>query len=220
MVDYATLVQDLQDWAEDDDTEFVAAIPRIITLAHDRVVKDLDLGIYTANEAIPTVGAQSFIPRPSEVTAAMPIMEITGAFYVLSGRPVWLERRSPNYVLDHQSGATSGPPKYYAEYDEAQLELSPIPDTVYSINVQIALRPLPLSGTTTTTWVSVHAPDLLFSACLIEGEGFLKSDDRIDVWKTKYQELLPSAKKELYSLLRARYQLTPLEIPAQPTVQR
>jgi len=81
-------------------------------------------------------------------------------------------------------------------------------------------RPARLSVGNATTWLSLHQDDLLFKACLAESERFLKSDDRVELWKTEYTEALPLAKRETYELLNQRYNLTPLEVPAVPTNQR
>jgi hypothetical protein len=61
---------------------------------------------------------------------------------------------------------------------------------------------------------------MLFKACLVEAEGFLKSDDRVPMWAEQYVAALPLAKRETYELLNQRYNLTPLEVPAVPTTQR
>jgi hypothetical protein len=65
----------------------------------------------------------------------------------------------------------------------------------------------------------LHQDDLLFKACLAESEKFLKADDRVDVWKADYIEVLALAKRETYTLLQEHYNLTPLEVPAAPLNQ-
>jgi hypothetical protein len=132
----------------------------------------------------------------------------------------FLELRSTDFVRDHQTIGATAPPKYYSEQTETDWLLSPIPDNTYTLNARGVTRPTRLSGTQTTTWLSLHQDDLLFKACLAEAEGFLKSDDRVQIWQEQYVSALPLAKRETYELLNQRYNLTPLEVPGVPTTQR
>lgn len=213
---YTQLVQDLQDWIEDDDTEFVAAIPRIINLGELRVLKDLDLGIFKEDQTAPTVASQEFVTYPA---TTLQLVAWKSLYYDNAGERVWLELRGSDYVRDYQVPSSTGAPKYYAE-ENGQWLLAPIPDAIYTINGRALVRPTPLSAINDTNWVGDTVDELLFKACLSESEQFLKSDDRVALWKQEYQELLPTTKRDVYTLLGEHYQLTPLEAPGVPTIGR
>jgi hypothetical protein len=216
-ITYAELVAKLQAWMEDDDAEFVGSIDDIINLGEMRLWKDLDLSIFTSEDTVATVGSQATVTKP---TSDPQLVSWQSIYYDNGSVRTFLELRSTDFVRDHQTiGATSAP-KYYAETNETDWLLSPIPDAIYTLNARGVTRPTRLSGSQTTTWLSTHQDDLLFKACLAEAEGFLKSDDRVPMWVQQYVDALPLAKRETYELLNQRYNLTPLEVPAVPTTQR
>lgn len=213
---YTELVADLQEWLEDDDTEFAASIPRLINLGELRVIKDLDLGIFKEDQTAATVGSQEFVTYPA---TTLDLVAWKSIYYDNAGQRVWLELRGSDYVRDYQVPAATGAPRYYAE-ENGQWLLAPIPDAIYTLNARALVRPAPLSVSNTTNWLSDTVDDLLFKACLAESDQFLKSDDRVAMWKQEYQELLPTTKRDVYTLLGEHYQLTPLEVPGVPTTGR
>jgi hypothetical protein len=214
---YAELVQKLQDWVEDDDNEFVGSIDDVINLGEMRLWRDLDLSIFTSEDTVTTSASQATVTKPVTDPELVTWQSI---YYDNAGVRTFLELRSTDFVRDHQTIGATAPPKYYSEQTETDWLLSPIPDNTYTLNARGVTRPTRLSGTQTTTWLSLHQDDLLFKACLAEAEGFLKSDDRVQIWQEQYVSALPLAKRETYELLNQRYNLTPLEVPGVPTTQR
>jgi len=214
---YAELVQNLQDWMEDDDTEFVGAIDDLINLGEMRLWRDLDLSIFTSEGTTTTAAGTDTAVKP---VTDLELVTWQSIYYDSAGERTYLELRSTDFVRDHQVVGATAQPTYYAEQTETDWLLSPIPDNTYTLNARGVTRPARLSVGNATTWLSLHQDDLLFKACLAESERFLKSDDRVELWKTEYTEALPLAKRETYELLNQRYNLTPLEVPAVPTNQR
>ena len=219
---YTELEANLQAWLEDDDLEFQGSIPEIIDLGQMRLWRDLDLSIFTSEDTSPTVASNELLAKPTTDTEVVSFQSLWFDFDPGTGtQRYWLELRSTDFVRDYQQPGTTGIPKYYSEVDDSNWALAPIPDAIYTVNTRGTTRLSPLVKTTNeTNWLSLHMDDLLFKACLVESERFLKSDDRVEMWKTDYVETLPIAKRETYTLLQERYNLTPLEVPAVPTQQR
>jgi hypothetical protein len=217
---YGELEAKLQAWLEDDDAEFQGSIPDVIDLAQMRLWRDLDLSIFSAEETANTAVGNPVVTKPTTDTE---LVSWNSIYYpVAGGKNVYLELRSTDFVRDHQTAGTNAPPRYYAEQSETDIILSPLPDQIYVMNFRGTTRLTPLDSNTPsdTNWLSLHQSDLLFKACLAEAEAFLKSDDRKPIWFEDYTGALPLAKKETYNLMQARYQLTPLQVPASPTTQR
>lgn len=214
---YAELLANLQNWVEDDDAEFVASLPEIINLGEMRLWRDLDLSLFTSEDTTVTVASTETVAKP--VTDAE-LVSFQSLWYDNAGERTFLELRSSDWIRDYQNPAVEGPPRFYAEQSENNWIVAPIPDAIYNLNTRGVTRPERLGVANATTWLSLHQDDLLFKACLAESEGFLKSDDRIDLWKAQYTEALPLAKRETYEMLNQRYNLTPMEVPAVPTNQR
>lgn len=215
---YAELEQNLQDWLEDDDAEFQGSIEEVIQLGQMRLWRDLDLSIFTSEDTATTSIGAATITKPVTDTE---LVSFKSLWYDNLGERTFLELRSADFIRDYQVPGQNAAPKYYCELNEAQWELAPVPDAIYTINTRGTTRLDVLDPiTNTTNWLSLHQSDLLFKACLAEAENFLKADDRAPIWFEQYQGVLPLAKKETYELLEARYQLTPLQTPASPTTQR
>lgn len=211
---YDELVAKLQAWEEDDDLEFQSSIDDIINLGEMRLWRDLDLSIFSSEDTAPTVATNELLVKPTTDTE---LVSFQSLWYDNAGKRTFLELRSADWIRDYQS--VDAAPRFYCELDETNWALAPIPDAVYTVNVRGTTRPTRLSSGNTTTWLSLHQDDLLFKACMAESESFLKSDDRIELWKTQYTEALPLAKRETYTLLKEHYNLTPLEVPAAPLNQ-
>lgn len=213
---YTTLVSDIQAWLEDDDAEFEGSVDKVIELGEYRLLRDLDLTIFTSVDTVATVADTATITKPSTDPSVIAWQTL---WYGSAPDTVFLELRSHDYVRDYQSG-TSDAPKYYAELNETTWLLAPVPDAIYTINTRGIARPDGLSSGQATSWLGTHASDILLKACLAEAEGFLKSDDRKPMWEEDYSQRLVNAKREIYTLLGQHYNLTPLEVPAQPTNAR
>ena len=213
---YTELSDKLQAWLEDDDAEFVGSIDDVINLGEMRLWRDLDLAIFKSDDTTPTVMSAETLTKP---TGDLELVTWQSLYYDNAGERIWLELRSVDFVRDHQVIGATAPPKYYAEQTELLWLLSPIPDAVYTVNARGITRLTRLSVGNPTTWLSLHQDDMLFKVCLAEAEGFLKADDRVDVWTAQYAAALPLAKRETYELMNSHYHLTPLELPAAPLNQ-
>ena len=214
---YNDLVQNLQDWLEDDDSEFTGSIPEIIHLGELRLWRDLDLAIFSSQSTVNTAVNSGVLVKP---TTDPNLVSFTQLYYDDGDRRYWLELRSSDYVRDMQTPSSLGRPKYYAEESSAAWLVAPLPNAIYDVNCRGTTRPTQLSTGTQSTWLSTHQEDLLLKACLAEAEKFLKSDDRSPMWEQDYMARLGPAKTETRNMLQSRYQLTPMEVPAVPTVQR
>lgn len=213
---YTLLSADLQGWLEDDDAEFEGSIDKVIELGELRLLRDLHLSIFHTVDTAATVSGTATLTKP---TTDASVIAFDSLWYGTAPNTVFLELRSHDFVRDYISG-TNGPPKYYAELSETEWLLGPVPDAIYTVNTRGIARPDGLSSGQATTWLSTHASDILLKACLAEAEGFLKSDDRKPIWEEDYGQRLLNAKREIYTLLGQAYNLSPLEVPAQPTNAR
>ena len=90
--------------------------------------------------------------------------------------------------------SVEGSPKYYSWDDDVTLMLAPTPNAATAagtLDLSYTYRPDQLSGTQTTTWLSLNAPDLLLHACMLEVLTFEKAEqDTIADYTAKYQQAL------------------------------
>jgi hypothetical protein len=74
----------------------------------------------------------------------------------------------------------------------AEFQLSPIPDSIYEIELLYYASPDYLSATNPSNVFLANAPDLLLYGSLAEAEPYLMNDERIQTWAGLYQKGLDS----------------------------
>jgi len=193
MSTYASLTQDLQDWAENDDTEFTNETDNFIAFAESRIFRDAPfLPIYKGTDTGTMVSGTESITL-TNTTRTIRSMTIT-----VSASFVTLHQRLDSYLRDYAPAtATTGIPKYYARTNETTVIVAPTPNSTYAYTLNVTKQPTALSGGNTTTWLSLRAPDLLLFACLIEAMGFLKNPESVAMWEQRYASALASLQNEM-----------------------
>lgn len=195
---YAQLYAALQSWPEDDSSEYQADLPRIIALGETRLVVDLNLELFDQTYSnIIVTGNQRLVTKPAATIATRKLgILVNGRYYPLLLRTRdWCDNYAPDATLLAQ-------PKFYCEYSETQWEFVATPNQNMLAKAVVIERPAGLSSSNQNTWLGDNAGDLLFAACLMEAEHWIKADDRYGDIKAKYDELLMVRRLELQNLIR------------------
>lgn len=199
---YTTIKAALQDFLEDDGTEFVAAIDSIIPLAEDRLLRDLDLDIFDTTATTAFSAATATLAKPTGFVAerALHYTDANSDFQ-------YLEKKSWEYVKDYwpKAATTTASPKYYCDYDDSTWYLCGTPSGTNAVTIRYIKRPAGMTSGNPTTWFGTNVGDLLFYACLAVSEQYLKGDPRVAVWMGEYSQRLAAVLKELKPLDRANY---------------
>lgn len=192
---FDSLKDAVQEWLEEDSTEFSAALPNIVNNAELMLLKDLQFSIFD-QIATGTLTTAS-------LTKPTGYLNTVDLFITVSGAQVLLTPKPWGYVNEY--GGT-GQPLYFAEKDATTLQVAPVP-TSQAYTLRFCKRPTPLSETTgaTTTWLSANVADALLWATIVMSEHFMKNDERIAVAKENYQMALTSARAEHATLVRRTY---------------
>jgi len=114
---------------------------------------------------------------------------------------VWLEQRDTTFVDEYTGNRTiTGEPKYWANWDNDTLILAPTPDDTYTISVWYNEQPERLgdgtSNTTTTTFISNNAPEVLLYGVLSETFSYLKNIQDMQLYTQKFQTALTAFANE------------------------
>ena len=200
---YTTLKAALLSFTEELSTDTYADdIDKIIPLAEDKVLRDLDLELFDKTEAGAFTGSNAFLTKPTDLLSVR-VMHYTDA----SGNFQLIEPRSWAVCKDYwpKVATTTATPKYFAEYDDTSWFIAGTPASGLTVTIRFISRPAGLTSSNTTTWLGTNVGDLLFYACLVTSEQYLKADDRIATWKTEYVERLTAAKFELKPETRSDY---------------
>jgi len=186
---YTELKDAIADWL--DRSDLTARIPDFIALAETRINRELRIRAMEYRATMNTTAGQRYF--------ALPGGYIQMRNFQLNTNPVTpLEYITPE-MLDRLYGSnTSGKPKAYSLIGD-EIQLAPIPDAVYEVEMAYYEKFTPLGdgtgGTVTSNWLTANAPDILLYGALIEAEPFIKNDERIQLWLTAYKEAVDKLQK-------------------------
>jgi len=112
-------------------------------------------------------------------------------------------KRSFDFIQNYL-GAAAGRPYYFADHGQSEWLIAPAADAnATAVKRRYVQRP-PSIVVAQNTWIGDNVGQLLFTACLMEAEQWLKVDDRYADMKTKYYgELLPNARGEVMIAARS-----------------
>jgi hypothetical protein len=172
--------------------------PYVVTFS-DQEIQSVTLtnGATTATWTLPMAAAVT----ANAVLNSLFIVE-RNLWAVYGGQTKIMVKRSFDFVTLY-AGAAAGRPYYYADQGQGTWNFAPAADVLATaIKRRYVQRP-PSIVVAQNTWIGDNTGDLLFTACLMESEHWLKADDRYADMKTKYyEELLPNARGEV--MLAAR----------------
>ena len=182
---YDSLVNDLENYPERDDSPYIDQIPRFIMMAENRLAKEVrGLGVMqfvqsTLSTSNPILAKPERWRETVSFTITLPTMRMA------------LQPRSIQYCRSFWPDSSEvGVPRYYADYDYEHFYLAGTPDDDYAFELTYYERPEPLSDTNQTNWYTQYAPDVLLYACLIEAQPFLKLDSRTAQFKGLYDNAI------------------------------
>jgi len=187
---------------EETGTEFAGDLDILIPLAEDKVLRDLDLELFDETFVGTLTADSPWLTKPTGILGVR-TLHYTDA----SGNYQLLEPRSWAFCKDYwpKAATTTATPKYFSEFSDTSWMVAGTPSSELTVTARCIKRPAGLDGSTSTTWLSQHAGDLLLFAALELSEMYLKSDERIPTWKQGYLERLVVARNELKPETRVDY---------------
>lgn len=195
---YNQLHDALQSWPVEENDEYTADLPKIIDMGELRLVRDLNLEIFdTTDSAIVVTSGSRFLTKPTGHIQTRTLWLIT------SGTKTPLLLRSRDFCNSlAPTPATTGVPRYYCEYSTTQWMVVPTPNATGTAESLFIKRPTGLAPGTQNTWLGDNCGDVLFAACLMEAELWLKADDRYADVEKQYNDKLNIARAELRNSIR------------------
>ena len=183
---YDNLVQDVINYMERNDAQFVAQIPSLIGLAESAIAAELKTLLQLTVVETTLNQNQVVLNKPARwrKTVSMKV----------NGQPMLM--RSQDYVAQYQSESSAGVPKYYAEYDYNNFAFAPKPDQAYQIEIIYYSEIQPLDTTNQQNLFTRECPQAMLFGTLLQAQGYLKALDKLPVWKQYYTDSLAALKKE------------------------
>jgi len=187
---YNSLILDIQQYLERNDSAVTNQIPEFIMLAEFEIAQQIKtLGQLQVVESTMVTG-NPVIPKPARWRKTVSMNLTTGGQI----QPIFL--RKYEYLRQYApSSTTTGTPLYYADYNYDNWIVAPTPDQNYTFEVLYYERLAPLSNDNQTNWLTQNAPNAMLYGTLLQAILFVKNDQR-QIFEQKYQEAMQSLKQE------------------------
>ena len=171
----ATLKTAVQDYLQVSESTFTSQLDRFIQESEDRIFSLVQLPNQRKNVQGTLTSGNRFLATPTDFYAPMSLAIISSSTYD------YLDYKHPSFIKEFSPGTTQGTPKYYSLFDETSFEISPIPDSNYTVELHYLNKPSSLTNGSHsgTTMLSTVYPDALLYGALVEGSIFLKEPPEI-----------------------------------------
>ena len=161
---------------------------------------------FTANNRYVSIPADSLILRSVQV--------IDG-----SGNRTFMEKRDTSYISEFNGTGATGTPKYYANWDDFNILVAPVPATALAIQINYIKDP-PNFTSTNETFIAKYQESMLLHGVLTEAFRFLKGPmDMYNLYEKKYNEEVQNfALQQMGRRRRAEYDdgVPRVQIPSPP----
>ena len=165
-------------------TDLTTQIPDFIRLAETRLRRDLRIRQMLKSVTTATVAADSTVELPSD------FLEVRD--FVVVGNPVQpLSYFSPSAFNRNTRTWEIGKPNSYTVLAN-DFQLSPVPDTVYTVQLFYFAAPTFLSDSNTSNVFLANTPEALLYGALLEAAPYLMDDARINTWGTMFDRAMAS----------------------------
>ena len=165
-------------------SDLTAMIPTFIQLAELRLRRELRTRQMLVVATASTTGGDSTVGLPTDFLAMRDIHVNTNPITTLS-------YAAPNAFYNSYRATESGKPTEYTVL-ATELQLSPVPDSTYTLQMLYYAQPYFLSDTNPSNVFLVNFPDALLYAALGEAEPYLMNDARLQTWASLYDRAISS----------------------------
>jgi len=204
-MNYTELKANIQDFLEDDSTEFVASIDTIIAQAEEMIFQRLpNMPCFrqTSSAANLVVGTASYTVPTARMIRQVSITDTNVVTY--------LDHRIDSYIRDYWPNATTqGKPRMYSTDSAGTagtvITLAPTPSATLAYSVDFIAPETGLGNANANTWIGTNAPTVLLSAALFEASAFLKAPETLSLYKTQLDEAVQLTVQEMQRNYTAEY---------------
>ena len=178
ITNYSELQASVASWLNRSDLS--ANITDFITLAEAQLSTDLKTRAMETKVTLATVAGTNTVALPSDMLE-MRRIQVVGTY----NQP--LSYRSPDEISIDYAANGSGQPVVFTVIG-GNVELAPIPDAVYSLELTYEQRIPALSVASPTNWLITNWPNAYLYASLMAAAPFIMNDERLPVWGQLYSQ--------------------------------
>tara|TARA_R100000656_G_scaffold31318_1_gene27338 strand:+ start:2324 stop:2968 length:645 start_codon:yes stop_codon:yes gene_type:complete len=188
---YTTLKTAIQDYTQNTETTFDSQLARFILNAEERILKECQLDVFRKSVQGSAASSNKFLNKPTDFLAqnSLSVVNSSSNEFLLYKQVTMLQDYTPN-------PATTGVPKYYADWDDTTFLLAPTPDSNYTMELHYFYRPTSITTSADgTSWLGTNAELGLLYASLVEAYTFMKGEpDLLQLYNQRYMEALQMLK--------------------------
>ena len=203
-MNYSTLVTNIKNYVEDDSTELSASIDEIIGQAEEMIFQRLP-----SLPCFRNISTGTLVVGTADYTVANARM-IRQVSVTSSSNVIYLDHRVNSYLRDYHPNATAtSTPEMYSTKNAGTsgtvITIAPTPSATLSFQVDFVAPATGLSSSNTTTWLGNNAEKVLLAAALYETSTFLKAEEMLKVYKSKFDEAIALFQQEMGRNYTAEY---------------
>lgn len=200
---------------QETDPAFLVILPQMITYAENRIYRDLDflytsvaVSSYTISQGTRTitVPASNFYAGGTLVVAEqINLITPSGQTNPNSAIRVPLMPTTKEFLdAVYSSSSAVGQPKYFCPFGDYTFLVGPYSDATYYVEIVGTYRPVSMSLTEPTTFISLNLPDIFIMASMVYISAYqrnfssaMANDPQMPInYEMQYQALLKSALSE------------------------
>tara|TARA_R110000744_G_scaffold41169_1_gene93216 strand:- start:58 stop:909 length:852 start_codon:yes stop_codon:yes gene_type:complete len=137
---FTTLRNAVEEYTQNDEATFVSNIALFVRMAEERVLKSVQLTVFQKNASGSMSSGNQFLAVPSDFISplSLSITSSSNFNFLLFKDFDYVQTYTPN-------PATTGVPKYYAQFDLNNFVLAPTPNTGFTTTLSYFYRPTSLT---------------------------------------------------------------------------
>lgn len=169
-MNYAELVQRVQDYLESDEPTLVSNIPTFVKSVEQKVFNATQLPVVRGNV---TGGATAGNPY---LTTPLDFLSVFSLAVINAGNYEYLLNKDVNFIREaYPDQSATGVPHFYAQFDDDTILLGPTPSTSFPMQLHYFRYPDSIVDVG-TSWLGDNFESVLLYGTLIEANVFQKGE--------------------------------------------
>ena len=185
---FTTLKSAIQDYTENTEASFVSNMTNIIVQAENRIIKSVELPNFRKNQTGTFTSGNSYLATPTDYLYPYSLAVIDG-----DSNYNYLLNKDVNFIREaYPASATTGVPKYYAQFDDDFFIVGPTPDSGYTVELHYFYIPESITAAASgTSWLGTNASEALLYGSLTEAYTYMKGEqDILNNYEKRFKEAL------------------------------
>lgn len=178
ITDYASLQASVATWLHRAD--LTAIIPDFIALAEAKMASDIDARPMDISVTLACTAGNPLVALPSDMLEMRRLLLATDPSIVL-------KYATPDQIASDYPLSLASRPSVFAVLG-ANLQLAPIPDSDYTLNLDYKQRIPALSVSNTTNWLLTAFPNAYLYGALCAAQPYIINDERLPMFQALYRE--------------------------------